>query len=258
MLKICNKNNLNIYQRKNQHRKPIDPGTLQCDPPSNSDGQVCFELVHLVVFSDCKLMVRQQPHTTAHRQWRKKLHILGFDGHMSFELLIQFCLRSFGMRRSRKDWYWAKVQGIKAMAGIQLEAKELLLRVAPSQSNQLPDSLLLAEVWQDHGVSKDKAMCSWWWVGEKKTEINKFYFVSKKKDAARFHSSSGKGGKYAKIAKKKNEKDCPENGLSGFLKELSWGSKQLGGSANEVMTDGISRAWHNSPIWWSCPALHKC
>lgn len=46
-------------------------------------------------------------------------------------------------------------------------------------------------------------------------------------------------------------KDCknsPENRLSGFLKELSWGSKQHGGSENEVMTDGISRAWHNSPI----------
>lgn len=46
-------------------------------------------------------------------------------------------------------------------------------------------------------------------------------------------------------------KDCknsPQNRLSGFLKELSWGSKQHGGSENEVMTDGISRAWHNSPI----------
>lgn len=43
-------------------------------------------------------------------------------------------------------------------------------------------------------------------------------------------------------------KDHPENGLSGFLKELSWGSKQHDGFANEVMTDGISRAWHNSHI----------
>lgn len=170
-----------------------------------------FELVHLVVFSDCKLMVRQQPHTTAHRQWRKKGHILGFDGHMSSELLIQFCLRSFGMRRSGKDWFWAEVQGIKAMAGIQLEAKWLLLRVAPTQSNQLPDSLLLAEVWQDGiwqdlGVSKDKAMCSWWWVGEKNRKNEMLLCVKKKKHAARFHSSSRKGGKYAKIAKKKEKK----------------------------------------------------
>lgn len=60
---------------------------------------------------------------------------------------------------------------------------------------------------------------------------------------------------------KKKCKECKnsqENRLSGFLKELSWGSKQHGGSEDEVMTDGISGAWHNSPIWWSYPALYEC
>lgn len=56
----------------------------------------------------------------------------------------------------------------------------------------------------------------------------------------------GKGNKICKDCKEK--KESPENGLSGFLKELSWGSKQHDGFANEVMTDGISRAWHNSHI----------
>lgn len=67
----------------------------------------------------------------------------------------------------------------------------------------------------------------------------------KKKTAQHQHTSIApllKGGKC------KDCKNSPENRLSGFLKELSWGSKQHGGSENAVMTDGISRAWHNSPI----------
>ena len=48
--------------------------------------------------------------------------------------------------------------------------------------------------------------------------------------------------------KGKGCKNSPENRLNGFLKELSWGSKQHGGSEDEVVTDGISGAWHNSPI----------
>lgn len=37
-------------------------------------------------------------------------------------------------------------------------------------------------------------------------------------------------------------KNSPENRLSGFLKELSWGSKQHARSVDEVVTDGISGA----------------
>lgn len=67
----------------------------------------------------------------------------------------------------------------------------------------------------------------------------------KRKKKKQHHTSIGpllRGGKC------KDCKNSPENRLSGFLKELSWGSKQHGGSENEVMTDGISRAWYNSPI----------
>lgn len=83
--------------------------------------------------------------------------------------------------------------------------------------------------------------------GKKKTKERIFALCQNKT----LHASippQGKGENMQRLQKKQHEKDCPENGLSGFLKELSWGSKQLGGSANEVMTDGISRAWHNSPI----------
>lgn len=81
-------------------------------------------------------------------------------------------------------------------------------------------------------------------TGEKKKQKEKIVALCQK--AAHFHSSLGKGGENMQRLQEKI--DSPGNGLSGFLKELSWGSKQHDGFVNEVMTDGISRAWHNSHI----------
>lgn len=227
-----------------------------------------FELVHLVVFSDCKLMVRQQPHTTAHRQWRKKGHILGFDGHMSSELLIPFCLRSFGMRRSGKDWFWAKVQGIKAMAGIQLEAK------------WLPNQLKIPSFWPRYGrmeygrilgsaKTKQCVPDDGW---GKKTERMKCCFVSKKTRCT-LPFLLRERGKICKDCKKKEKKKKKKiaqrtdwvvflkscHGAQNSSVDLRMKSWQMGSAepgitalSDEAAPHCISASQKWQQRWWGC------
>lgn len=160
-------------------------------------------------------------------------------------------LCSLGMSSSCNGWYLATVLGTNAMEGIKaLNAKSLVFQAAPSPSDLLPDPFLEAEVmgggWRRVGsqVSKVRLLNSWFQV--------KILLCVKKPATLCFPFS------FTERKKCKECKNSPENRLSGFLKELSWGSKQPGGSEDEVMTDGISGAWHNSPIWWSYPALYEC
>lgn len=121
--------------------------------------------------------------------------------------------------------------------------------VSGSPSDLLPDPSLEEEVisggWRRVGsqVSKVRPLNSWFPV--------KIMHCVKNPAALYFHFL------LPERTQCKECKNSPENRLSGFLKELSWGSKQHSDTEDEVMTDGISGAWHNSPIWWSYPTLHE-
>lgn len=114
-------------------------------------------------------------------------------------------------------------------------------------------------------------MCSWWWVEEKKKQKERNFALCQNKGAARFHSSSGKGGKYAKIAKKKRKKKkiAQRTDWVVFLKSChgaqnssvdlrmkSWqmGSAEPGITAlsDEAAPHCISASQKWQQRWWGC------
>lgn len=120
-----------------------------------------------------------------------------------------------------------------------LSAKKLVIQATPSPSDLLPDLSVEVEV-----------VDRWWRRAGPQIRQVRLPRLNPSENIALCQETCSFMLPFVLYWEKKCKgcKNSPENRLSGFLKELSWGSKQHGGSEDEVVTDGISGAWHNSPI----------